>query len=318
MDDLDRRLRLTNLNLLPTLHAVLKHRNLTRAAEELNLTQSAVSNSLKRLREHFADDLLVRDGRSLRMTDKAKRLVDPLEKALSAMGEVLADAPFDPAVSGQKFRIATADYVTAITAPAMAGILAREAPGISVQMVTARGRSVGHLRVDTIDMVISPRQVVEAAIFDAPSVLRDVVLEPLASEPFVCLGRADDADLARGLTAEAYFARPHASFVLDMEVHASIEHAWLMENGAEQFDRIQTSDFNILPMIAAGSDCLVLVPRSLAHIAVAAMPLRMVPAPIPVPDLELVMIWNRRRESDPELTWLRDLIRRCAVVAINN
>ena len=317
MDDLDRRLRLINLNLLPPLRAVLKHQNLTRAAEELHITQSAVSNILKRLREHFGDELLIKDGRSFRLTAKAKRLVEPLEAALSAIQEVLADAPFDPGASSRKFKIATADYVTALTAPVMAGVLSREAPRVSVQMLTGRGRSIGDVRVDNIDMVISPKAVAEAAIFDAPRALQDLTLEPLCREPFVCLGRHDDATLRAGLTAEAYLGRPHASFVLDLDVHASLEHAYLMSAGLSQFDRIQTSDFTILPMIAAQSDCLVLAPRSLARMALAWAPLQMAPTPVPVPDLELVMVWNRRRVGDPGLAWLRDLIKRCVDLTIN-
>ncbi|WP_421020805.1 LysR family transcriptional regulator, partial [Klebsiella pneumoniae] len=81
MDEVERRLRAVNLNMLPVLRAILKHRNLTRAAEELNLTQSAVSNILKRLRDHFDDDLLIRDGRQFRLTERANRLFGPLDDA---------------------------------------------------------------------------------------------------------------------------------------------------------------------------------------------------------------------------------------------
>lgn len=310
MDEAGRGLRLTNLNLLPTLRAVLKHRNLTRAAEELNLTQSAVSNSLRRLREHFGDDLLVRDGRRLRLTDKARRLVGPLEAALASLQDVLADAPFDPARSTRRFRIATADYVTAISIPRIATFLAKEAPAASVQTLTARGGSIADLRVETIDLVISPRQVIEAAIYDAPKVLTEIEIEPLGREPFVCLARADDPSLSGVLTVEAYLARPHASFSLDIEVHASLERAFLLEHGISQFDRILTSDFTILPLIAAGSDCLALTPRSLARLAMQGLPLRAVPMPLAVPDLELVMVWSRRRRAEADLAWFRDLVRR--------
>lgn len=143
MDDLERRLRATNLNLLPILRAVLRHRNLTRAAEALNITQSAVSNSLRQLRAHFGDELLLREGRRLRLTEKAKQLIEPLDAALGAVGQVMAAPSFDPATSTRRFRVATADYVTAITAPEMAALMSREAPGVAVQMITARGRSAG-------------------------------------------------------------------------------------------------------------------------------------------------------------------------------
>jgi DNA-binding transcriptional LysR family regulator len=316
MDDLERRLRATNLNLLPILRAVLKHRNLTRAAEELNITQSGVSNSLRQLRAHFADELLVRDGRSLRLTEKAKQLAPALEQALASVAQVLANPQFDPGTSTHHFRVATADYVTAITAPEMAVLMSREAPGITVQMLTARGRSAGDIRSGDIDMVISPRQIIEAAIFDAPALVRGLTIEPLAREPFVCLARADDEAFARGLTLDEYLSRPHASFHLDLTAHASLEHAYLLEHGVEQFNRILTSDFAVLPLIASRSDCIVLAPESLARLATGSLPLRIAPSPLPVPDLELVMVWSRRRAEDPELAWLRSLVKRCIAASL--
>ena len=192
MDDLERRLRVTNLNLLPILWAVLKYRNLTRAAEALNITQSGVSNSLKQLRDHFGDELLVREGRGLRLTEKGKQLIGPLEQALGAVGRVLANPAFDPATSVHGFRVATADYVTAITAPEMAALMSREAPGMAVQMITAQAHSAVDLRAGELDIIISPRQIIDALSYDAPGLTRDLIMEPLGSEPFVCLARDEE------------------------------------------------------------------------------------------------------------------------------
>jgi LysR family nod box-dependent transcriptional activator len=316
MDDLGRRLRSTNLNLLPILRAVLRHRNLTRAAEELNITQSGVSNSLRQLRVHFGDQLLVRDGRRLRLTDRAKQLMEPLEQALSSVALVLANPKFDAATSAHHFRLATADYVAAITAPEMAAVMSREAPRITLQLITARGRSIGDLRSGEIDMVIAPRQILEAAIFDAPSVMRELTIEPLGREPFVCLARDDDEAFARGLTREEYLARPHASFHLDLAAHASLEHAYLLEHRVPQFNRILTSDFTVLPLIAARSDCIVLAPRSLARLAVGNLPLQIGESPLPAPDLDLVMTFLARRRDEPELAWLCGLLRRCVATSL--
>ncbi|NWH07458.1 MAG: LysR family transcriptional regulator [Alphaproteobacteria bacterium] len=316
MDDLERRLRTTNLNLLPILRAVLKYKNLTRAAEALNITQSGVSNSLKQLRAHFGDDLLSRDGRSLRLTEKSKQLIEPLERALRSVGEVLSNPRFEPGSSRQQFRVATADYVAAITAPEMAAMLRREAPSITVRLMTARGRSAMDLRAGDIDMIISPLQIAQAAIYDSPVVAREFALEPLYREPFLCLAHADDRDFARGLTREEYLARPHASFHLDVTAHASLEHGYLIEQGISQFNRIQTSDFRILPLIAARSDCIVLVPQSVARMALRAMPLIAAPPPLPIPDLELVMIWLRARSEEAELAWLRDRLKKCIALSV--
>jgi len=318
MEDLERRLRATNLNLLPILHAVLKYKNLTRAAEALNITQSGVSNSLRQLRGHFDDELLVRKGRGLRLTEKAKQLIGPLEQALGAIGEVLSNPPFDPATSEHGFRVATADYVTAIVAPEMAAFMTREAPRITVQMMTARANSGNDLRAGHIDLVISPRQIIDALSYDAPALRRELTMEPLGSEPFVCMARRGDKAFAAGLTRDAYLTRPHASFHLDLTAHASLEHAYLLEHGISQFNRILTSDFTILPLIVARSDCVALVPRSVARLFTSKLPLQIGPSPLPVPDLELVMVFESRRRHEPELAWLRDLLKRCLSVSLAN
>lgn len=314
MDDLDRRLRTANLNLLPVLRAVLRHQNLTRAAEELNITQAAVSNSLRQLRAHFGDDLLTRDGRGLRLTDKGKQLIDPLERALGAVASVLASPSFDPATSSRQFRIATADYVFAGTAPAMAALIGREAPAVTIQLITATGRSFADLRDGEIDLVIGPRQIIDPAIHRTSALARELTFEPLARDPFVCLAHKDDKAFAAGLSVEDYLARPHASFHLDLNIHASLEHTYLIDHDVPQFNRILTSDFLILPLIAAGSDCIVLAPRSLALLAARVLPLQIGACPLPIPDLDLMMLMLRRRKDEPELAWLRGVLKRCSAL----
>jgi DNA-binding transcriptional LysR family regulator len=316
MDPLDRLIRTTNLNLLPVLRAVLKHRNLTRAAEELGVTQAAVSNSLRQLRDHFGDELLVRDGRRLCLTEKGRQLVEPLDRALVSIGRVLANAPFDPATSTHSFRIATADYVAGIVAPALAAAMEAEAPAIAVQLLTAHARSAHDLRTGEIDMVISPSQIFAGLFQERPAMAREITVEPLANEPFVCLGRKGDKAFARGLTVDQYLARPHASFHLDLEAHASLEHRYLAENALAQFNRIRTSDFMVLPLIAARSNCIVLVPRSVARLAARTLSLRMATPPLPFPDLELVMVWLNRREHEPQLTWLRGVLTRFVAASL--
>jgi len=310
-EDLKRALRTTNLNMLPVLRSVLRHRNLTRAAEELNLTQSAVSNIMKRLREHFSDDLLVRDGREHRLTEKAKRLIEPLEAAMTALEGVLHSPAFDPLTAKTVFRIATADQVSAITLPRIAAMLADEAPQIAVQMITAGARSTEHLLADEIDLIVSPKLIVDPLLETSQRLRNTFQSEPLIEEPFVCIARADNAQIGERLTLADYAALPHAGFALDVNFTASIEQIYLDKHDFKQLTRVTTSEFTILPLVVSQSDCIALVPRSIAISARQSLPIRIMPSPIPVPNLELIAIWNKRRETEPELTWLRALMRRC-------
>ncbi|MEW5919122.1 MAG: LysR substrate-binding domain-containing protein [Gemmatimonadota bacterium] len=224
---------------------------------------------------------------------------------------MLANVPFDAVASTRSFRIATADIVAGIIAPALAPAMSEKAPGISIQLLTAAQHSALALRAGEIDMVISPREVITGLFLERPALKRDTAIEPLVKEPFVCIARKDDKAFARGLTVEEYLARPHASFHLDVDFHASIEHRYLIEHDLVQFNRILTSDFMVLPLIAARSDCIALVPRSLARLAARSLPLRIAPPPLPFPDLELVMVWSKRRKHEPEMQWLRNTLRQC-------
>jgi LysR family transcriptional regulator, nod-box dependent transcriptional activator len=301
----DFNLRGINLNLLPVLDEIVRQRNLTRAAERLNMTQSAVSNALKQLRDHFADDILVRDGRRMRLTELGLALVAPLDEAMGAMRRALAPEPFDPAQSGQRFRIATADYVMAILAPHLVGIMNAEAPHMSVQMLNARRQSAEDLRVGRIDMIIMPSRMMEAGNAQRPDDIRHVGVDLLLRDRLVCVARHDDPDLAAGLTVERYLARAHAGFFLDYDIHASLEQFHLGETGLRQFDRVLISSFAALPAIAANSDCLALLPETMARVAQRHYPIRYVDPPVAMPPLDLMLVWHRRRDDDPATAWLR-------------
>lgn len=306
----DLNLRGINLNLLPVLNEIVRQRNLTRAAETLNMTQSAVSNALKLLRDHFHDDILVRDGRKMRLTEFGQSLVEPLDEAMLALKRALAPDPFDPSESQQRFRIATADYVMAIIAPHLTAIMSREAPNMAVQMLNARRQSDEDLRVGRIDMIVAPKRMVLGAGAQHPQSLKEACIIPLFTERLVCIGHKDDIDLRKGLSAERYLARPHAGFFLDFDIHASLEQFHLGEAGILQFDRILTSSFSTLASIVANSDCLALLPESIARIAAISQPIRYVDAPIDLPPLDLVMVCHRRRENEPGMIWLIDAMKR--------
>lgn len=309
-------LRGINLNLLPVLDEVIRQRNLTRAAEALNLTQSAVSNSLKLLREHFQDEILIRDGRNMRLTEFGESLQGPLEEAMAAVRRAVAPEPFDPATSRQRFRIATADYVMTILAPHLTGILSTRAPTMAVQMLNARKLSDEDLRVGRIDMLIAPQRTLTSARSQRPDYLQEVSITPLLSERLVCIGHIDDHDLRQGLTAKRYLERAHAGFFLDFDVHASLEQFHLGETGTFQFDRILTSSFSTLPLIVANSDCLALLPESMAKLARKHLPIAYVDAPIELPALDLVMAWHRRRDHDLGMAWIVDALVESAQIAL--
>src|SRR5262245_4933192 len=104
-----------DLNLLVALDALLAEQNITRAAERLHLSQSAVSGALARLREHFQDELLVQVGRRMTRTPLAESLAQPVREILAQVQATVERRPgFDPSTSDRQFSIMVSDYVTTV------------------------------------------------------------------------------------------------------------------------------------------------------------------------------------------------------------
>jgi LysR family nod box-dependent transcriptional activator len=124
-----------DLNLLRSLDALLAERNGTRASERLFVTQQDMSGALRRLREHFENELLVRVGRQMELTPRARSLAIPVREALLKAETALNTEPsFDPGTAKGAVRVAMSDYTSLVLLPRLMQILAAEAPNFTVRV----------------------------------------------------------------------------------------------------------------------------------------------------------------------------------------
>src|SRR6478735_3139980 len=125
-----------DLNLLRVFDAVMTEQNLTRAAGRLAMTQPAVSNALRRLREALGDELLIRTAHGVNPTPRAEQLWPAVRRALSELEEaIVPEQSFDIATAQTTFRMAMADATAALWLPALVRSIEREAPGLTIRMV---------------------------------------------------------------------------------------------------------------------------------------------------------------------------------------
>ena len=124
-----------DLNLLKVFDEVMAERSLTRAAKRLALTQPAVSNALRRLREALGDELLVRKGHSLQPSVRALELWPIVREALRSLQSSLAPSVFDPEHADNAFVLAMADATAAELMPGLVAVLGKEAPGVSLRVL---------------------------------------------------------------------------------------------------------------------------------------------------------------------------------------
>ena len=297
-------LRSVNLNLLPVLSELLHQRNVSEAARRLNLTQSAVSAALKRLREMFDDELLVIRGREMILTERAARLLPDVERFMETAATFLEERPFDPATANDRFHIATADYVTALLMPGLGPAMEREAPGVRVQITGGAPTTAKDLRQGIIDLVIAPEGIAHWLPLNFQ--LRESGFEHKVcfEEPLVAIERLGPEE-PRPYDLDSYLARPHASFFFTSDVHASVEQEALEALGLRQNDRILVPEFTMLPIIVATTNAVSVVPRTVARDFSRWLPLRIFEPPIRLPPMRLVMVWSRARENEEPLAWFR-------------
>ena len=127
--------RTLDLNLLRVFDEVMAERSLTRAARNLSLTQPAVSNALRRLREALGDELVARVGQSMAPTPRALALWPTVRDALAQLQESLSPSSFKAATATTTFVLAMADATAAELMPGLIDILEREAPGVAMRVV---------------------------------------------------------------------------------------------------------------------------------------------------------------------------------------
>src|ERR1043165_4601417 len=150
-------LHLFDLNLLVALDALLTERNVTRAGNRLNLSQSAMSGTLARLRHYFRDELLVPVGRQMVLTPVADGLVSPVRDILLQIRGTLGSKPrFEPATATRHLSLAVSDYVTDILMADVLRTARREAPGITFELRPVGRQATEALESGELDFLIAP------------------------------------------------------------------------------------------------------------------------------------------------------------------
>lgn len=293
-----------DLNLLVALEALLSECNVTRAAERLNLGQSATSSALGRLREHFNDPLLVAVGRRLEPTARARALLPKVREALALTREIVeAPLPFDPAACQRRFTVVASDYVAAVLMPPVSRALAQVAPGVRLalrDLPQPRGGDVVSEALDyrRSDCVIVPQRRLNS----------DYPHAPLLSDQWCCIVCAQAPAYAQGVSLAAYRQAEHVVREFADGRTLGVDAVYLAEKGIERTVGVAVESFALMPAFVAGSARVATVFRRQAQQFAAAHDLRIVPAPVAFPPALQVMQWHPYQQDDPALAWFRGLL----------
>ena len=300
-----------DLNLLVLLGSLLRTRSTTASARELLRTQSAVSHALRRLREMFGDQLLVRVGKELRPTAYAERLREPLRSLLAGAEALLSHSAesFAPATLVREFAIGGTDFFESLVLPDLMARLARDAPGVSLVMRVPGDEVERALLARDIDLAFGTRfRPMSGVVVERETELELVVL---VRRGHPALRRAS----APRLSLATYAALPHVLVAPRGSAGGVVDEA-LASHGLTRRVVVRVQHFLVAAMIARDTDAVVTLPRAFAHRVVRDLALVMVPVPVDVPPFVFHFAHAREREGDVALSWFRDVTREVFRTAI--
>jgi DNA-binding transcriptional LysR family regulator len=291
-------LRQFDLNLLVALDALLKERNVTRAAERLYLSQPAMSGMLSRLRQAFGDELLVRVGRGLEPTEFAAGIASRVHDCVLDLEDLLdATRPFDPAVDGRAFRISASDYAVLLLFGPVMQRLTELAPKMSAHFLKLDLTIGERLAVGDLDFAVLPAKV-EPGL---PSIR-------IFDDSWVCAAWVGHALLGDELTVEEFLRYPHLAFNIFDPDHNSIADEYVAKIGQERRIVASTESFTATPFLLRGTSMLAIVPRRLGERLQAAAEIRLLELPFEIPPLREKLVWNPRFTASPGHVWMREQI----------
>lgn len=295
-------LRNFDMNLLVAFDLLMRELNVSRAAEKMFISQSAMSHILQRLRQQLDDPLLVKTPAGMKPTERALALVEPVGAVLREV-EMLIRTPeqFDPATSQRRFVIAATDYIEVLLVSKLVQRISSQAPGIDIQFKRTSTLFPGAaLEQGEIDLLLGFE-----VMLNPPKPFN---CEQLFDDYFVCVSRVGHPAVTPELSLEEYIALPHI-LVSRVGSNSGQVDAWLAEHGRERRVALTVSHFLSAPLIVSNTDMVLAFPRRTAELFAEMIPLQIVPLPIDLPHYDSVMIWHPLRDKEPAHCWLREQIR---------
>lgn len=287
---------------LETLMCLLEEQSVTQAAKRMGVTQSAVSQRLKRLREDLDDELLVPMGGISGLTDRASALAPRLRELVEQLDELIVGGQdFEPQTAERVFTIATSDYGQMRSLPAALRVLSREAPGISIQVTASTLDTPQQLAQGKIDLVVGgglPRT-------------QELMRKKIGSEGFIVLLRQGHPALERRFDLDAFTSWPHL-LISPRGLPGSLVDSCLENLGKKRRVALIVPHFLAAPHVVAETDLLLTCPVGLAERYAPLLHLETRQLPFDLDELPLEIIWHARSQSDPAHRWLRELVSRIA------
>jgi DNA-binding transcriptional LysR family regulator len=293
-----------DLNLFVVLEAIYREGNITRAGQQLNLTQPAISHALKRLRDLLQDPLFVRRGAHMMPTPFTRNIIEEVRQALQILEMNLGQShSFDPEHARRNFHLSLWEYLETRILPPLLGRLARAAPGMSITTSRVKRRDLEtELASGSLDLAI-----------EIPMSTSDRIRQKwLLNEPFVVMARQGHPAIAGKLDLDTYLKQRHIQLSSRRQGPSLID-VELNRRGLRREVFLRSQHAFAACMVVSKTDMLLTLPERHAQL----MNLGLVNKglmnqahlfPLHAPRLEAHLYWHESVENDPANRWLREEI----------
>lgn len=288
-----------DLNLLVVFNQLLVERRVSKAAENLGVSQPAVSNSLAKLRKLFGDELFLRTPKGMEPTPYADQLAESVSYALAMIHSgVNQRSSFEPSDAQRSFTIGMTDIGEIYFLPALMERLHRDAPGVTLS--TVRNTAINlkdELESGKVDLAIGLLPQLKAGFFQ----------RRLFTQSYVCLMRRGHRLDKRKLSLAEFSAAEHLVVVSTGTGHGKVDEL-LLRSGVERRVRLTVPHYVSVGHILRGSDLIATVPERLADRLLEPFGLVKLPHPAKLPDVAINVFWHAKYHRAPANRWLRGVV----------
>ena len=302
--------RTLDLNLLRVFDEVMAERSLTKAARNLSITQPAVSNALRRLRETLGDDLVRRDGQGITPTPFALTLWPSVREALDQLQSALVPQQFVPSQARNSFVLAMADATAAELMGGLAQELEHHAPNISVRVLPLTTRDPrGLLENGVVDLALGYFPAVLADLTARAQIGEATAFEHhrLYDGEYVCVMRKDHPLAKKEITLEDFCNARHLLVSFSGRPYGFIDEA-LASIGKQRRVVMTVNQFFTAGRVVVNSDLLNVLPHHFVHTTGISKEFYLCNLPFKVPTLHVDALWHRRKHAQSDHVWLRDVL----------
>lgn len=293
-------LRSVDLNLLTVFEAIMVYGSLSAAADQLGMTQSAVSQALARLRLTFQDEVFVRCGNGMRPSIHAVQIYPEIRKALSSIRIAIESKQiFDPDSSERNFKLAMGDYGEHLLLPELLRTLEKYKGGLSLQNYSNTDPKVSaRLEQAQLDLFFDARPL--------PSVNAQSC--KLLSEELVVICSVNHPRLTKSVTVNQFLSERHVVLAIGDSSHTLLERMLGMPFSGSRRVAARVNQYVAIPRLVAATDAIATLPRRMAHYFMEREAIRMLSFPSPDARFDVFMVWHCSFNNDAAHQWLRQSV----------